>query len=54
MTELQLRLKWLRPVADVQVGQLVILHEDNLNPQHCKLARIVSAIRGLDSRFKDQ
>ena len=50
--ELQLRSKWLKAESNVCVGQLVLVHEDNLPPQQWQLARITSAIPGSDGRVR--
>ncbi|KAM8719508.1 hypothetical protein ACLKA7_005703 [Drosophila subpalustris] len=50
--ELQLRSKWLKAESNVRIGQLVLVHEDNLPPQQWQLARITSAIPGSDGRVQ--
>ncbi|KAL7724386.1 hypothetical protein ACLKA6_007570 [Drosophila palustris] len=50
--ELQLRSKWLKAESNVRIGQLVLVHEDNLPPQQWQLARITSAIPGSDGRVR--
>jgi len=47
---LQVRGKWTEPQSNIQVGQLVIVHEDNLPPQCWNLARVTGVILGRDQR----
>lgn len=49
---LQQRCKWLKSCENIKVGELVIVHEDNIPPQHWLLARVVQAIPGRDGKVR--
>ncbi|XP_065355117.1 uncharacterized protein LOC135949468 [Calliphora vicina] len=49
---LQQKSKWFKPCANIEEGRLVIVHEDNLPPQHWVLARVVKAIPGRDGKIR--
>ena len=46
--ELQQRKKWTRMQENLKVGQMVLIHEDNLPPAKWKLGRVVEVNRGKD------
>lgn len=50
--ELQQRSKWLTEEANVQPGQLVLLHEDNIPSHQWPLGRITNTILGPDRRVR--
>lgn len=52
LTRLQQRPKWATQSSDVEVGQLVLLKEDNLPPSQWKLARITEIHRGPDNKVR--
>ncbi|XP_070068157.1 uncharacterized protein [Drosophila takahashii] len=49
---LQVRGKWTKPQANIQVGQLVIVHEDNFPPRCWSLARVTGVTYGRDHRVR--
>lgn len=49
---LQQRCKWFKTAENVQEGTLVIVHEDNIPPQHWLLARVIKAIPGRDGKVR--
>ncbi|XP_044313285.1 uncharacterized protein LOC123037286 [Drosophila rhopaloa] len=49
---LQERSKWLKPHANIQIGQMVIVHEDNTPPQEWILGRITNTHVGADGRVR--
>ena len=49
---LQQKSKWLKPQGNIKVGQIVILHEDNLPPQQWILARVIQTISGKDNKVR--
>ena len=49
---LQQRSKWLKPVTNVQLGQLVVVHEDHLPPQQWLLGRITNTSVGADGHIR--
>ena len=49
---LQQRTKWLHPETNIQVGQLVLVHDDNTPPQQWILARITNTISGKDGKIR--
>ncbi|XP_068158249.1 uncharacterized protein, partial [Drosophila tropicalis] len=49
---LQQRSKWIYEKANVALGQLVIVHEDNVTAQHWPLARVVSVNAGPDDKIR--
>ena len=52
LTSLQERSKWLTPLPDIAVGQLVLIHEDNTPPQLWHLGRVTKTIKGKDERVR--
>ncbi|XP_070071060.1 uncharacterized protein [Drosophila takahashii] len=50
--ELQHRSHWTQASPNVSVGDMVIVHEDNMPPQRWNLGRIVAAIPGGDNRVR--
>ncbi|XP_041674372.1 uncharacterized protein LOC121530063 [Drosophila eugracilis] len=44
--------KWLKPNANIQIGLMVIIHEDNTPPQEWILGRITNTHVGADGRVK--
>ncbi|XP_036347073.1 uncharacterized protein LOC118756414 [Rhagoletis pomonella] len=49
---LQQRSKWLKPEANIEIGQMVIIHEANLPPQHWSLGRIIDITPGSDGKVR--
>lgn len=52
LARLQQRPKWKKPHENVQVGQLVLLMEDNIPPSQWNLARIVKVFPGKDGLIR--
>ncbi|XP_053964351.1 uncharacterized protein LOC128867266 [Anastrepha ludens] len=52
LLELQQRNKWVHPQPNVQPGQLVVVHEDNVPPQHWVLGRVTATIPGADGKIR--
>ncbi|XP_055855988.1 uncharacterized protein LOC129919162 [Episyrphus balteatus] len=50
--ELQNRAKWTTSRPNIEVGSLVIIHEDNLPPQKWLLGKVVNIIEGPDGRIR--
>jgi len=50
--ELQLRSDWTQASPNISVGDMVIVHEDNMPPQRWNLGRIIAAIPGRDNRVR--
>ena len=46
----QTRSKCTESTANVQIGSLVLIHEDNVPPMHWVMGRITSAIPGKDQQ----
>ncbi|XP_041564860.1 uncharacterized protein LOC121467506 [Drosophila elegans] len=46
------RSKWLKPDANIQIGQNVIIHEDNTHPKEWILGRITKTHFGADGRVR--
>ncbi|XP_065356116.1 uncharacterized protein LOC135950508 [Calliphora vicina] len=49
---LQQKAKWFKSSQNIQIGRLVIVHEDNIPPQQWLLARIVKVIPGRDEKIR--
>jgi len=52
MSELQSRVKWATPQRNIKVGEIVVVHEDNLPPQKWLLGRIDNVITGKDGMVR--
>ncbi|XP_017473122.1 PREDICTED: uncharacterized protein LOC108364071 [Rhagoletis zephyria] len=52
LTELQKRNKWRHPQANMKIGDLVIIKEDNLPPNEWRLGRVVNVHLGADNRAR--
>lgn len=52
LVRLQQRPKWATASPNVQVGELVLLKEDNLPPSQWKLARITEVHKGADDQIR--
>ncbi|XP_036346126.1 uncharacterized protein LOC118755395 [Rhagoletis pomonella] len=52
INELQVRNNWTKSSTNVTVGQMVIVHDDNLPPQCWVLGRIESVIPDKDDRVR--
>ncbi|XP_070142320.1 uncharacterized protein [Drosophila kikkawai] len=52
INELQMRTNWTQPSPNLSVGDMVLIHEDNLPPQRWLLGRIEAAIPGKDQRVR--
>lgn len=50
--QLQQRSKWCSPIENVEIGQLALIHEDNLPPQLWLLGRIVQTFPGADGNIR--
>ncbi len=48
LTSIRKYSKWRRPVNNLQVGDIVVLREDNVLPSQWPMARIVEAHQGQD------
>lgn len=48
LTEMQVRGKWASKKANVQIGTIVLIKEDNIPPQFWRIGRIVKLHPGLD------
>lgn len=53
LTTLQERKKWRREKENVQVGQLVILKDENLPPAQWKMGRIIETLPGKDGLVRN-
>ncbi|XP_070068166.1 uncharacterized protein [Drosophila takahashii] len=49
---LQMRAKWTSPIANLEPGQIVLIHEDNSPPQHWLTGRIINSISGEDNKVR--
>lgn len=49
---LQQKSKWYKTFDNIEEGRLVIVHEDNIPPQHWILARVINAIPGRDGKVR--
>ncbi|KAL0879304.1 hypothetical protein ABMA27_003083 [Loxostege sticticalis] len=49
---LQYRPKWRDPVPNIEVGSLVILHENNTPPMYWPMARVISVFPGTDNHVR--
>lgn len=52
LTRMQQRPKWATQSPDVEIGQLVLLKEDNLPPSQWKMARVTEIHRGPDDKVR--
>ena len=52
INELQTRSKWYHSSENVKVNAMVIVHEDNVPPQHWTVGRIVSVVPGMDNHIR--
>lgn len=52
LTQLQVRSKWRVPEDNLSVNNVVLIKEDNLPPFKWKLARVISVLKGKDSRVR--
>ncbi|XP_054745765.1 uncharacterized protein LOC129250147 [Anastrepha obliqua] len=52
LLELQKRKKWVHPQSNVEPGQLDVVHEDNVPPQHWVLGRVTATIPGADGKIR--
>ncbi|XP_070144937.1 uncharacterized protein [Drosophila kikkawai] len=52
INELQMRTNWTQASPNLSVGDMVLIHEDNLPPQRWLLGRIEAAIPGKDQRVR--
>lgn len=51
-SRLQQRPKWLIKAENVEIGELVLLREDNLPPSQWELARILEVHKGTDNLIR--
>ncbi|XP_054086940.1 uncharacterized protein LOC128921926 [Zeugodacus cucurbitae] len=49
---LQERNKWLHPTRNMQLNDLVLVHEDNVPPQLWVLGRVVATVEGQDGKVR--
>ncbi|XP_061400825.1 uncharacterized protein LOC133336561, partial [Musca vetustissima] len=49
---LQDKAKWHNPQPNIEVGQLVLVHEDNLPPQEWVTGRILNVTEGQDGKVR--
>ncbi|XP_069968885.1 uncharacterized protein [Bactrocera oleae] len=52
VTSFQERNKWLYPKRNLQPDDLVLVHEDNIPPQHWVLGRVVGTVEGQDGKVR--
>lgn len=52
MRGLQARTKWLCPDDKIKVGEVVIVHEDNLPPQKWLVGRVVEVETSNDGKIR--
>ncbi|XP_017461838.1 PREDICTED: uncharacterized protein LOC108355172 [Rhagoletis zephyria] len=52
LLELQQRNKWAQPQPNVEPGQLVVVHEDNVPPQQWVLGRVTKTTTGADGKVR--
>ncbi|XP_050340614.1 uncharacterized protein LOC126767040 [Bactrocera neohumeralis] len=52
LTGLQERNKWLHPKRNMQLNDLVLVHEDNVPPQQWVLGRVVATVEGQDGKVR--
>ncbi|XP_050340829.1 uncharacterized protein LOC126767333 [Bactrocera neohumeralis] len=52
LTGLQERNKWLHPTRNLQLNDLVLVHEDNVPPQQWVLGRFVATVEGQDGKVR--
>ncbi|XP_037828868.1 uncharacterized protein LOC119616534 [Lucilia sericata] len=52
LLSLQQRSKWSKTQPNINIGQLVIIHEDNTPPQNWLLARVTKTIFGTDGHVR--
>ncbi|XP_017470357.1 PREDICTED: uncharacterized protein LOC108362036 [Rhagoletis zephyria] len=52
LLSLQERNKWQHPQPNVEVGELVVVHEDNAPPQQWILGRVTGTIAGQDGKVR--
>ncbi|XP_055915627.1 uncharacterized protein LOC129953522 [Eupeodes corollae] len=50
--ELQNRAKWTTSTPNLEIGSLVIIHEDNLPPQKWLMGKVVKLIKGPDGHVR--
>ncbi|XP_075163365.1 uncharacterized protein LOC142235999 [Haematobia irritans] len=49
---LQNKGKWVQDEPNVEVGQLALIHEDNLPPQHWLTGRVITVVKGKDGKVR--
>ncbi|XP_039958200.1 uncharacterized protein LOC120773404 [Bactrocera tryoni] len=52
LTSLQERNKWLHPKRNLQPGDLVLVHEDNVPPQQWVIGRVGATVEGQDGKVR--
>ncbi|CAL8137208.1 unnamed protein product [Orchesella dallaii] len=52
LSSLQQRFKWKRKCENIKVGDIVIIHEDNVPPMKWKLAKVIEVHGGADDRVR--
>lgn len=52
LLELQSRAKWEKPERNIEVGAIVLIHEDNMPPQKWLLGKVVNVIAGVDGKVR--
>lgn len=49
---LQTRTRWAKPQPNIEIGNLVIIHEDNLPPQKWLTGRVIDIKTGADGKVR--
>ncbi|XP_062134788.1 uncharacterized protein LOC133844705 [Drosophila sulfurigaster albostrigata] len=52
LKELHKRNKWQSPSRDLQIGDMVVIREENIPPQEWRLGRVLTACPGADERVR--
>ncbi|XP_036321200.1 uncharacterized protein LOC118735507 [Rhagoletis pomonella] len=52
LSELQKRIKWKNPKQNMEIGDLVVIREDNLAPNEWRLGRVINLHPGSDNRVR--
>ncbi|XP_062123020.1 uncharacterized protein LOC133836507 [Drosophila sulfurigaster albostrigata] len=52
LEELHKRNKWQSPSRDLQIGDMVVIREENIPPQEWRLGRVLTACPGADERVR--
>ncbi|KAH8395426.1 hypothetical protein KR215_002432, partial [Drosophila sulfurigaster] len=52
LKELHKRNKWQSPSRDLQIGDMMVIREENIPPQVLRLGRVLTACPGADERVR--